>query len=63
MHEPAVSQRENTSSIELHRDAKGAYSWTAKLYFDASDTEDDQTTDALDKIASVDRRLRLAYLS
>jgi hypothetical protein len=30
--EPETIARESRSSIEVHRDAKGAYSWTIKRY-------------------------------
>lgn len=38
MEEDVVSlERETTSSIELARDAKGVYRWTAKRYYDGED--------------------------
>lgn len=51
--------RESRSSIELHRDAKGAYSWTIKAYSGSPFPIDD----ILDDIQIVDESLRLKYLT
>ena len=50
--EPAAIVREKPHSLEVHRDAKGVYSWTAKVYFDLDDfaTEDSAPTSLLEDI-------------
>lgn len=47
--------RENRSSIELKRNAKGEYAWDVKLYFD--ETDDAGRHAAIDRIEAIDARL------
>lgn len=55
--QPNETRTERPHSLELHRDAKGAYSWTAKVYF--GPTEEDF---AIEQVESVDATLRRIYL-
>lgn len=52
-------EHETRSSIELSRDAKGIYRYTVKLYFESGGHG---YIDALEEIAAIDQRLRVAYL-
>jgi hypothetical protein len=49
---------ESRSSIEVHRDAKGIYSWTIKLYFGPGGAYED----AEEVISEIDHHLQRRYL-
>jgi hypothetical protein len=52
---PVIVMEENKSSIELHRNAKGEYSWKIKYY------EDYFGPDELEHIRYLDKELRIKY--
>lgn len=58
MREPAVSERVNTSSIELSRSAKGEYSWHIKNYYEGFVDADR----AIDEVKHIDEALRDTFL-
>lgn len=58
--QPSQVQRVAQSSIELHRDAKGAMSWTLKRYYDQENPFAD--LDAFNKLQDIDKWLRDTYL-
>ena len=45
-------------SIEVSRDAKGIYRWTAKIYFNAADGNDE----VIKRLKDADTRLRAEFL-
>ena len=49
---------DHRSSVEVSRDAKGDYRWTAKIYFD----QGDPSADPVDRLASIDDELRRRFL-
>lgn len=59
MTEPQVAllARETRSSIEVTRNARGDYQWSAKVYF-----EEGHALDALAVLSGIDDELRARYL-
>ena len=62
----AQLQRENTSSIELKRNAKGEYAWDLKVYF-SSDISDigiasEEETRALSRLHRINQALEDEYI-